>query len=132
MKTFYLLSAELETNSDAVNAKLSCELSNKLSRYKSVLNGRKVTSAIGCYLGNMEKSFKFEGSKADFSLISAVAFADYGQESILMVSDNLEAYLRYYDGRKEYVGKWTEVSEETAVRNNCYTLINGRYFITIK
>lgn len=54
----------------------------------------------------------------------------FNQESLLAVRDNNEAALFYSDLSVEPVGYWQVVPEWYATTRECWTLVDGEYYVT--
>ena len=89
----------------------------------------------GVYKKVAQLSFMlYADSHADHedNLLVAVSLAQlFKQESYLEVHNDDAAVLHYTGGSSEKLGKFTEVDKDTASKNNCYTHLNGRYFVVI-
>jgi hypothetical protein len=124
---------------DTPNKKQSESLHNALFEDLQLVDGLEVTSAQGQYRytsGEIHKEtcFVVNTSQSRFyvELHSVLETAkDFNQESVLLI-DSLtdQAFLLYLDGRIEATGVFTRVDETEALKNGCYTLINGEYYIT--
>ena len=67
--------------------------------------------------------------RADTGRETAQRYAiTYEQTCVLYVASTREGELIYQDGRSEPVGRWQEVSPQTAAKLPAYTEIGGRFF----
>ena len=121
---------------------LSAELANKRfeSNRQRTLNlkaclddcNMRYKPAKGVYKGQAEDSFVVVlRDNAELETLKDFAFKCFNQESILYQDANGEAYLIYQDGKTEQLGRLEQVSEELARKNDSYTEMDGRFYITV-
>lgn len=126
----YFISAERKELPFNRNAYRTVDLLNRIEDRFSLLT--EVRQAEGCYFGTNEISYEVKArSTYELAYLKFLAFNRYQQESILQVDGENRATLIYHDGTTESVGRWTRTSEVIAKQQDCWTRINGMYFITV-
>ncbi len=128
-KSIVILSAELATSTKEANAfrtdALQDELEDRDFAYKI---------ADGFYFGKGEVAFIVE-VEDDHRFDLILDMADFfNQESVLHIDRARNAQLIFLHQRWSKMlplGKLTAVSKEIALQNECYTLSDGVYFITM-
>jgi len=122
LKPFVIISAELDSNSNAENRFVSRNLLHILE-----LNEINFKVVIGVYKGVKEISYLIIEPNVDQILHLS---AKYKQESILVVSEDRTASLSYSDGKTESIGSWKEVTRLKAESCDCHTydpILNTHY-----
>ena len=121
----YILSAELNTSSKAVNVASTKSLEHLLTSLK-IPHG----PIIGSYNGTEEHSYLIMGEK--YEALVKVLSAQYKQESYLKVDENRVATLIYSKGPETKLGQFVEISELEAesIPNWSYSPVLNSYFTT--
>lgn len=124
----YFLSAERKELDWEVNVDRTVAL---LDGLELSFNTR-MRQAEGRYFGSGEVSYEVRVlSKQEAEYVARLAFDRFDQESMLEVAPDNRANLVYADGRREYVGIWTRVSEAVAKAKDCWTRIGNQYYVTV-
>lgn len=120
---FIILSGERATLSPARNAVRTDELHSKLAEIAIEMH-----PVLGSYLGKAEKSFMVTLTERDeYDDIRRLAFDQFDQESVLLVSDSGDASLIFADSAVVSIGQWTYAGQK-APDVDGWTLIGGLYF----
>ena len=116
----FILSAELSNLSEKINRQRGLQLFKALKYH-----GFDFRAAEGCYKGSKEFSFMvWVDTPEQASIIKRLAFNVYKQEAILVISDKNECSLLFNDRKTlDYIGMWTEVSEEEARACEAFTAL---------
>lgn len=89
--------------------------------------------ALGVYKGKEESSLVvITNNETDIQTLKDFAFKSFNQESVLYQDSNQEAYLLYHDGTTEQLGRLQEISIDDSLKLDAYTVMNGRYYATVK
>lgn len=84
----------------------------------------------GAYLGVKENSIMIENvDPRDYKTLRDFATANL-QDCILVVYSNGHAELDFQGFRTVPLGQWTEVAEVDALKQDGYTKIDNKYFVT--
>lgn len=127
-KQVIILSAELSGLSKEANEKRTNTLRNILEDCNLTFN-----DSIGVYKGKEEKSFVvLPNNDEEIQGIKEFAFLNFDQESYLYQDSNQEAYLVFNNGTHQQLGRLSEVPQAIAQAEENYTILNGKYYITIK
>lgn len=108
--------------------------SPNLSVLKETLDSLNLSHAEvnGVYKGVPEKSLLVVlNDNDDLSIIKELGLV-HGQESILYVDSNRFGSLEYMSGKSIPLGLFRAVAKEIAIAQDCYTEINGLYYVTQK
>lgn len=101
---------------------------------KAMLNDAGVPFKVGrgCYRGQYEPCLVIDcaGDLLMGVRIGVRILRRFNQESLLAVRDNNEAALFYRDMSVEPVGYWQVAPEWYATTRECWTLVDGEYYIT--
>ena len=126
-KQVIILSAELAGLSKEENARRTNTLEHCLQDCNLTFN-----RASGVYKGKEEVSFVVVPNNEDeIQGVKEFAFLNFNQESVLVQDSNQEAYLEFGDGTVERLGRLSEVPQAIAQAEDAYTILNGKYYITI-
>jgi hypothetical protein len=126
-KQVIILSAEIIGLSKDENAKRTTTLKHCLEDCNLTFN-----ESIGVYKGKEEKSFVVLPNNEDEAQgVKDFAFINFNQESVLVQDSNQEAYLEYANGTTERLGRLSQVPQAIAQAEESYTILNGKYYITI-
>ena len=71
-------------------------------------------------------------NEAEIDVLKDFAFKSFKQQAVLFQDNNQEAYLINHDGTEERLGRLQEVTKEVAENAGSYTLLNGKYYTTVK
>lgn len=114
----------------------SCVLGNPGTRYSDrglqqrlETNGFSAYPVTGSWEGTLEDSWlvPLRDPGRESTLLDIAA--EWSQDCILLVGANHEAVLVYTDGHRESIGKWRQVSEETAKKSLGWTLVRNKYYV---
>ena len=123
-----ILSAERTENSFEKNRQLTENLA-------SCLDDLNITAsrATGVYNGNSENSFvAIVNSEADIEAVTSLAFKSFSQDAIIHQDSNQEAYLIDKSGNTIQLGRLLEIPKTEIENLENYTLLNGKYYATVK
>jgi hypothetical protein len=120
-----VLSAELFAASHALNANRSARLEATLARLTA--NGRIYTywPAMGCYFGVKERSFLFMADDAEARSIAFWLQAEYGQESVLLISNDGHGRIHYSADNYDDIGTLHNVTSAELENEPAYTTLDG-------
>lgn len=89
--------------------------------------GQPVAAQELCIVADFEVVFAKDRDNLTVSILTT-----YEQDAALYVTNSGSAYLLTFDGAyilHEYIGEFTAVSEEEAKASECFTYVNGEYYV---
>jgi len=120
------ISAELSTLNKAENIERTILLKGTL-RYE----GFQFTEVIGSYKGSSEVSFLVDcDNLVDLDKLKKLAFGNYKQDSIGLLSDKGELSLSYYSGTVENLGTLNRIHSKFIESIESYSIIHGDVYTT--
>lgn len=126
-KQVVILSAENSTNTFEGNRQRTTTLEGMLEDI-----GLPFERATGVYKGQREASFVvIVRDETDIDILKGFAFNNFNQEAVLLQDANQEAHLIFRNGSSERLGRLEQVSEEIAMSQDSFTLLNDSYYITV-
>ena len=126
-KQVVILSAENSTNTFEGNRQRTTTLEGMLEDI-----GLPFERATGVYKGQREASFVvIVRDETDIDILKGFAFNNFNQEAVLLQDSNQEAHLIFRNGSSERLGRLEQVSEEIAMSQDSFTLLNDSYYITV-
>lgn len=122
---FIILSAELDTLTELENNRRTANLASCLRELN--LNHKVIE---GCYKGSTEISFLVTFKNEDeYNTIKDFGLVNFSQDSILVRNYKGEASLVYGNGNTVSLGKFKQVSEEEATKQDAFSKVDGNYWI---
>ena len=123
-----ILSAERTENSFEKNRQLTENLAGCLEDLNIT-----ASRATGVYNGSSESSFvAIVKSEADIEAVTSLAFKSFNQDAIIHQDSNQEAYLLDKSGKTIQLGRLLEIPKTDIENLENYTLLNGKYYATVK